>query len=133
MKKYKKWIMAFAVMVVSVFIFMGVNVFNVTQLPCAIQITKLDEACTVLDQFDARYVGGIKVTYIFFTPGATGDIVTIKDTDTNGPVLCRFVAADIYDQRTIPFDGDKIRPYIETPAAAPNVAAFITIKLSDDN
>ena len=110
------------------------NTFNITQLPFAIQITKLDTAWTWTTHFTLnRHARGIKVDYIFFTPGATGDIVTIHEGSAAGPVICRFVAADIYDQRIIHFNGALLRPHIATPAGAPNVAAYITIKLSDDD
>ena len=108
------------------------NTFNVTNLSCGIQITACDTLWTWTTHFtEPQHAGGIKVDYIFFTPGATGDIVTIHDGSAAGPVIARFVAADIYDQRIIYFFGERIRPYLATPAGAPNAAAFITIKLAD--
>ena len=110
------------------------NTFNVTNLACGIQITDPDTAWTWTDHYtEPQHAGGIKVDYIFFTAGATGDIVTIHDGSAAGIVLFTFVGADIYDQRRIPFHGKRIRPYLATPAGAPNAAAFITIVLSEWN
>ena len=113
----------------------GANTFNVTQIPMGIQITACDTAWTWTTHFTLnRHARGIKVDYILFTPGATGDIVTIHDGSAAGPVIAVFVAADAYDQRIIYFSGARIRPHLATPAGAgPNAAAYIFIKLSDDD
>ena len=112
----------------------AVNTFNVTQLPMGIQITACDTAWTWTTHFTLnRHARGIKVDYILFTPGATGDIVTIHDGSAAGPVIARFVAADIYDQRILYFHGAMIRPYLAAPAGGVNAAAFIFIKISDDD
>ena len=110
------------------------NTFNITQMPFAMQITACDTAWTWTTHWTSnQYAHGIKVDYIFFAPGATGDIVTIHEGSAAGPVIVNFVAADIYDARIIYLNGAIIKPHLATPVAAPNAAAFIVIKLSDDN
>lgn len=130
-----RWVVCLVFILVAIpFTAMAANTFNTTQLPFAIQITACDTAWTWTTHWtDNRHARGIKVDYILFNPGATGDIVTIHEGSASGPVIVRFVAADIYDQRIIYLDGALIRPYLATPSAAPNAAAFITIKLSDDD
>jgi len=134
--KMRKFILG---ILLTVFLFFpyqvfAVNTFNVTRLLWGIQITACDTAWTWTTHYALdRHVRGIKVDYILFSPGATGDIVTIHDGSAAGPVIARFVGADIYDQRIIYFNGAVIRPYLATPTAAPDVAAFIFIKISDDN
>lgn len=59
---------------------------------------------------------GIPVTYMMYTPGASRDVVVIKDRTDAGPQIVKFECANSWDQRIVYFEGRRMKPMIDISA-----------------
>lgn len=62
--------------------------------------------------------GGIGINYMMYTPGASRDIVVIKEDNDAGAQLVKFECANSYDQKIVYFHGRQCRPYIDISAGS---------------
>lgn len=63
-----------------------------------------------------RLEPGVPVAYIMHTPGASADVVVVKDRNDGGPILARFECADATDQKIIYLHGKRCKPYVDISA-----------------
>lgn len=103
---------------------------TIVAAPDGVTFTAMDSAWTWTDNYTlGMHTGGIKVNYIMFSPGATGDECIIRDTNATGIILWQIKCSDAYDQRIIYFHGDNVRPYLMD--TDPDSSAVLTIKFKD--
>ena len=109
-----------------------------------ITLTGVDEGTeadwTWTDTFtEDRYADGIRVNYIRFHPGATGDLCSIEDADTSTVKHFLVKCADTYDDRVQYYSGAKLKLAIDandtdgTWSAQYSAGNSITIQLWKDN
>lgn len=51
-----------------------------------------------------------------FNPGASDDVLTLKNGSASGPILLKVKSASTYDQRKTDFHNTKVRPYLDYSA-----------------
>jgi len=54
-----------------------------------------------------------RIASIIFIPGATDDVLVVKDGSDTGPTVMYVKCADTYDQRVKYFYGQALQPYID--------------------
>jgi len=89
-------------------------------------LTAIDTNWTWTDTFSAADAG-IRVTYIMFIPHVT-DIWVLKNVNISGATLAHIVHSNANDQRTIYFDGERVRPYLDVSGSSLDSTAQLIIK-----
>ena len=74
---------------------------------------------------------GIPVSYMLYTPGASLDVIVVKDRNDAGPILAKFECADATDQKIMYFQGKRCKPYIDISAGTygKTINSILTIGL----
>ena len=76
-----------------------------------------------------RLEPGIPINRIVMTPGASRDIIVIKDNNKNGVEVCRLECASSYDQKVEYFYGQRIKPYIDVSACTHGQTSSSILKI----
>ena len=56
---------------------------------------------------------GVPIHSILYTPGASLDVVVVKDGNDSGPIIAKFESADATNQRIKYFYGKRHKPYVD--------------------
>jgi hypothetical protein len=83
---------------------------------------------------------GIPVSYMVYTPGASRDVVMVREDVSKGmhasannlPILVKFECANSWDQKIVYFHGRKVRPRIDITAGSKGKKATSTLNIYFD-
>ncbi len=88
---------------------------TVTKSDLMISITGIDADWVWTDEYvSGSRAESLKVQWIYFSPGATDDVLAIEHINASGSrIFPNTAAADAYSPIAIPYYGAKLKPYID--------------------
>ena len=87
---------------------------TVTRYGPVLALTAMDSDWDWLDTLSgSSYLAGMNVGSIQFKPGATDDVLIIRNGSLTGPPIVSWKAVDAYDYKVFYCHGTKLKPFID--------------------